>query len=324
MGALQDTARGLKLFQPLISDLAQRAGIVEKELEEKGRQLALDYQKLEEEKRMAYEQIGAERQKLREEADKHAHEMKWERKSFSEEKAGFLEAQSRGMEISTQQEPVTVEVGGEKFRTEIRTLARCQGSLFPTLVEPLNKRDEVKSKRDPYIFIDRDGRHFRFILNYLRQGEKVMRWMKNPDLCTLNEILDEVYYYKITGLEKLLKRKIASLRDKLPFEALVKAKYIQRDANGRCKTVRDIDIRDSNLTDITFAKVDFCHQVTFENCVMRSAKFVECYFRGAFVFANVDLFKATFVHCEGLSDLSMFLFKDTDKSNVEVIPQAKC
>lgn len=327
LGALQDAARGLKFFQPEVNALAQRAGIAERTLEEKERQLALDREKLEEDKKQCYERLGAEEQKLKEKVDQHVHQMKWEKESLNREKEDFELAKSSGTEISSQQDPVTVEVGGEKFRTEIRTLARCRGSLFPTLVEPL-KRDEVRNKRDPYIFIDRDGRHFRFILNYLRQGEKVMRWstMKNPDLSTLNEILDEVNYYKITGLEKLLKRKIASLKDRVSFEALVKAKYFQRDALGRCKTARDIEIKGNNLTEITFSKVVFCHHVTFEDCAMRSAKFSECYFGSGFVFSNVDLYKATFVNCEGLNDLddyNMFVFKDTDKSNVEVIPQGR-
>ena len=323
LGQVQDTTRGLKLFQPEMSALMHRAGVAERALEEKEGQLTKERSDLEKEKKTFYEQVGADKQRLREEADKHIHEMKWERQSFNMEREMFHEAQTRGLEISAQQEPVTVEVGGEKFRTEIRTLAKCTGSLFPTLVDQLNKRDDFRSKRDPCIFIDRDGRHFRFILNYLRQGEKVMHWpaMKNIDLSTLNEILDEVEYYKIAGLEKLLKRKMASLKDRISFEALVKGKYFQREnLPVGYKTTTELTIYDVNLADIAFTKVRFCHPVKFENCYMRSAKFSECLFKDAIVFANVDLFRATFVNCEGIKDLSAFVFKDTDKSNISVVP----
>lgn len=323
LGPLQDAARGLKLLQPEMNALMQKVGVAERTLEEREVQLNQDRAKLEEEKKAFYEQVGAEKQKLREEADKHAYEMKWERHAFNKEKEHFYEAESRGREISAQQDPVTVEVGGEKFRTEIRTLAKCKGSLFPVLVEPLNKRE---GKRDPYIFIDRDGRHFRFILNYLRQGEKVMRWpaMKNLDISTLNEILDEVEYYKIAGLEKLLRRKVVSLQDKFSFEALVKAKYFQRESSlGGYKTTIELTLRDINLTGIVFTKVRFCHPVKFENCCMKSAKFSECYFEKVMSFANVDLFRATFMNCEGIKDLSGFGFMDTDISTVEVVPPGK-
>lgn len=322
MGPIQDATRGLKLFQPEMSALMQRAGMAERSLEEKEKQLALDRLKFEEEVKQFHEMVGAEKQKLREAVDKHDHEMKWERQSFSKEKEVFEEAQSCGVEMAAAQEPVSVEVGGDKFRTGLHTLARCQGSVFPKLVEPLYNRDDTRSKRDPYIFIDRDGKHFRFILNYLRQGDKVMGWsaMRNPDISTLNEILDEVKYYKIAGLEKLLRRKMSSLKDRITFETFVKAKYFQRDALGKYKTTMAMEIKDGNLTDITFSKVEFCHPVTFENCTMRLAKFTECQFKSAFVFANVDLYRATFVNCEGLNPLEAFVFRDTDKSGIQIVP----
>lgn len=315
--------KGLELFQPEINALIQRAGTAEANLEEKEKQLYAERQKLEDEKKQFYEKVGTKEQQLRQEVDKHAHEMKWERKAFNKEKEEFQAAQHRGTEIASSQEPVTVEVGGEKFRTEVSTLAKCLGSVFPKLVEPIYKRADGR-KRDPSIFIDRDSKHFRFILNYLRQGEKVMRWsaMRNPDIYTLNEILDDVKYYQIASLEKLVLRKMASLKERMPFETMVKAKYFLREGLlVKFTTVRGFEIRDMNLTDITFTKVDFCHSVTFENCIMRSAKFSECHFRSALIFSNVDLYGAAFIRCEGLTTLDSFVFKDTDPSSIEITPQ---
>jgi hypothetical protein len=315
--------QGLKVFQPELIALVQRVGKEEGALEEKERQLQLERVKLGEKEKSIEETKALEYQKLRTERDQHDYRMKWERESFEKEKRDFQEAQSRGAEVYAQQEPITVEVGGEKYRTTLHNLAQCQGSIFPSLVKPLDQRGD-KGRRDPYIFIDRDGRHFRFILNYLRQGERVMRGcvMKNADLSTLNEILDEVSYYKIASLENLLKLKVVSLKEKVQFEYIAKVYFQQeRGSNpAKYKSTKNIEIRECNLTGITFNRVDFCHPVSFENCVMRMAKFVECRFGSAVVFSNVDMFKAAFIRCDNF-DIDTFTFIATKKSEVEVSRQ---
>ena len=306
-----------KLFQPEVSAFVQRVRAeAVKELEGREAQVALNLEKLEEEKKSFEQAMEIDRQKMQREYGEHTYRMKWERENFEQEKREFYEAQSRGSEMSAQQDIVTVEVGGEKFRTLIHTLAKCRGSVFPKLVTPLN---ETKAKRDPYIFIDRDGRHFRFILNYLREGEKVMRWpaMRNVDLCTLNEIIDEVSYYKIAGLEKLLKVKMASLKDKLSFEILAKVYFQQQ--RGRYQTTKNIEIKDCNLTGVMFSKVDFHHPLLFDSCVMRAAKFVECHFKNTVTFSNVDVYGVSFVRCGG-ANLHAFEFKDTKQSDIKVDP----
>ena len=309
---------GLKLLQPEIQSLIMKVGMMEQGMEEKQAELKRDRMTFEEEKQQFHEWMGAEKQKLKEEEDVHAEKMRWERATFTKEKEDFQEAQALGKELAGKQEAVTVEVGGEKFRTELRTLANCRGSVFPKLVEPLQDRGD-KSKRDPYIFIDRDGKHFRFILNFLRQGKAVMRWsaMRNPDQFTLNEILDDVQYYKIHDLELLIKRKKVSLTEKISFEALVKAKYLVRDSiHPSFKTTAEHKFQDINLFGITFAKVDFCHPTRFQNCILTSAKFSECCFRKAIIFDNVGLNSSKFIHCEGLDNCT---FINSDKSNIEIV-----
>lgn len=63
---------------------------------------------------------------------------------------------------------------------------------------------EVKPSEDGAFFIDRDGKHFRFILNYLRDGELIV-----PEGAKfLKELEAEAKFYQIKGLLEDLKYKM--------------------------------------------------------------------------------------------------------------------
>ena len=61
-------------------------------------------------------------------------------------------------------------------------------------------RFDTKPDEDGTYFIDRDGTHFRYILNYLRTGELVV-----PDDKTIrHELLIEAKFYQVEGIIKAL------------------------------------------------------------------------------------------------------------------------
>lgn len=65
---------------------------------------------------------------------------------------------------------VKLNVGGNKFETTLTTLTRYPDSMLGTMFsgrEGIN----VKACDDGYVFIDRDGSYFGFVLNFLRDGE---------------------------------------------------------------------------------------------------------------------------------------------------------
>ncbi len=334
--SVEDALKTFQLFQPEMGALVRRVQSIEldvgnREKSLKTEQENLHYQKVSSlrevqlERDKFEEEMKSEKQKLKEATDQHDHKVQWDREALQREKDNFEEAQNRAIKIAEQQEPVTVEVGGEKFRTELHTLAKCQGSVFPKLVESLTRRREEdgRSKRDPYIFIDRDGKHFRFILNYLRQGKQVMKCsaMRNPDNFTLNEILYDVQFYKIKGLELLIIRKAVSLSNKMKFEDLVKGGYFKpsQDSTDKFKymTSRKSVLENLNLVGMTFEKVKFAHPVTFINCILVSARFIQCNFKSVVNFTNVDVYNARFDNCEGLD---YGLSHDTDISEAIVNP----
>jgi len=57
-------------------------------------------------------------------------------------------------------------------------------------------RFDTKPAEDGSYFIDRDGAHFRYILNYLRTGKLVVP----QDETVREELLNEAEFYKIEGI----------------------------------------------------------------------------------------------------------------------------
>ena len=282
-------------------------------------------QAIKQELRDANQKLEDDKSKFKQMERTHLQNIRWEKEAIKREKDNLLKMETRARDIIDHQKVITVVVDGEKFYTLHATLAKCQDSIFPTLIESLDP------KKESIIFIDRDSKHFKFILNYLRQGEEVMRSsaLNKVDQYTLKDILFEVKYYKITNLERLLKRKLATFNQRMTFSTLLKNKYFkecdpsqQRSTTVGYKfvTAKEVVIDNADLTEITFDSVLFLHHVKFTNCIMASATFKNCNIASAFNFTNVDLYKARFDHCIGL-DMSQRLFFDaTNESEVTFIP----
>ncbi|CAF1642654.1 unnamed protein product, partial [Didymodactylos carnosus] len=93
---------------------------------------------------------------------------------------------------------VTLNVGGDKFQTSVETLTKEKGTFFTALFSkqwPLEKDDEG------CVFIDRNGKLFTYILEYLRTGE-VHFDQKNAILRKSLSI--EAKYYQLNRLIALL------------------------------------------------------------------------------------------------------------------------
>ncbi|PFX29394.1 BTB/POZ domain-containing protein KCTD6 [Stylophora pistillata] len=93
---------------------------------------------------------------------------------------------------------VKLNVGGHYFTTSLRTLTKDPNSMLAVMFAG---KFEMKPCEDGAFFIDRDGTHFRFILNYLRLGKLTL-----PDGATfLKELAEEAEFYQIQGLLDKLK-----------------------------------------------------------------------------------------------------------------------
>ena len=88
---------------------------------------------------------------------------------------------------------VKLNVGGQHFTTSLQTLTRDPNSMLAAM---FSGRHELETTEDGSFFIDRDGTSFRFILNYLRNGELIL-----PDGATfLKELEAEAKFYQLQGI----------------------------------------------------------------------------------------------------------------------------
>jgi hypothetical protein len=96
--------------------------------------------------------------------------------------------------------PVILNVGGTKFTTTVATLTSNNNNFFASM---FSDKFPLVVEEDGTIFIDRDGKYFHYILNFLRDP----RW--TPKCAGLKkhettQLLLEAEYYQIEDLIKVL------------------------------------------------------------------------------------------------------------------------
>ena len=102
---------------------------------------------------------------------------------------------------------VKLNVGGQYFTTSRQTLTRDPNSMLAAMFSGRHKQETTG---DGSFFIDRDGTHFRFLVNYLRNGELIL-----PEGATfLKELEAEAKFYQLQGI-------LDALKPKEPFEESV-------------------------------------------------------------------------------------------------------
>jgi len=96
---------------------------------------------------------------------------------------------------------VKLNVGGSYFTTSVQTLTKDPNTMLAAM---FSGKFEMKPCEDGAFFIDRDGTHFRFILNYLRTGKLTL-----PEGATfLKELQEEAEFYQIRGMLEELKSRM--------------------------------------------------------------------------------------------------------------------
>ena len=93
---------------------------------------------------------------------------------------------------------VTLDVGGRHFATSRKTLLRDKESIFHNML-----KEGVH-----HYTIDRDGGHFRYILNFLRaEGSMTLASLPRENRFLI-ELQNESIYYHLSGLEELVSKRL--------------------------------------------------------------------------------------------------------------------
>ena len=103
-------------------------------------------------------------------------------------------------------ETVHLNVGGHLFITSKSTLLNDPNSILAAM---FSQRFKLEKQKDGSYFVDRDGTHFRHVLNYLRMGRLPRSVIEEVG----DELLEEAEFYNIKGLSELiLKRTTVELK----------------------------------------------------------------------------------------------------------------
>ncbi|KAK7109528.1 uncharacterized protein [Littorina saxatilis] len=95
---------------------------------------------------------------------------------------------------------VKLDIGGHQFTTSVLTLTKETDSMLAAM---FSGRHVLKTEADGSFFIDRDGTHFRYVLNYLRDG-CIKEGTLPCNETTLRELLTEAEYFQLSGLTDIL------------------------------------------------------------------------------------------------------------------------
>ena len=104
-----------------------------------------------------------------------------------------IDAMSKKLDQVHLSSTIKLNVGGQHFATSVQTLTKDPNSMLAAM---FSGRFDMKPSEDGSFFIDRDGTHFRFILNFLRTGKLTL---PEGATCT-KELEEEAEFYQIQGL----------------------------------------------------------------------------------------------------------------------------
>lgn len=281
----------------------------EQELREENEQLKKRCR--DEETRLAHDRELAE-QKMQYQRKIHDAKIAWETENLEKEWEKLKRETKKDEKVRIQNADglAVIDVGGREFKTLVSTLACRKESLFFEMLKANTRGGENVTR----LFIDRDPKHFRLILNFLRQGTEVLRGadLRKADERDLHDILCEARYYRLSDLEQLIQWQMIGLQTPLNFASLASKKYFASTTPSKdrpCKyvTAQEILLADKNLTRIEFDHVWFKHKVSFKGSNLAEATFRGCIFDAAINFTNADLYRVTFERCTGIEASKLVL-----------------
>ncbi|XP_058737198.1 FH protein interacting protein FIP2-like isoform X1 [Vicia villosa] len=184
-----------------------------------------------------------------------------------------------------------LNIGGKKFSTTIDTMThREPESMLAAMFSGRHTLPQDPHKG--YVFVDRDGTHFRHILNWLRDG--VVPTLEEAEYA---ELLREAEYYQLLGLvdgiqDVLNKRKEDDeLRTELTRTDIIKC--IQSDK----VRFRGVNLSGIDLSKLDLSFVDFSYaclkNVFFSRVNLQCAKFRDVDAEGS-IFHNANLRECEF------------------------------
>ncbi|XVF30741.1 hypothetical protein REPUB_Repub16aG0084600 [Reevesia pubescens] len=186
---------------------------------------------------------------------------------------------------------IRLNIGGKKFCTTVDTLTRREpDSMLAAMFS--GRHTLCQDPEKGYIFVDRDGKHFRHILNWLRDG--VVPTLTDTEY---SELIREAEYYQLLGLIEgissvLNKRK----EDEESCAELTRTDIINCIQSERVR-FRGVNLSGLDLSKLDLSFVDFSFaclkNVFFSRANLQCAKFRDVDAEGS-IFHNATLRECEF------------------------------
>jgi hypothetical protein len=266
----------------------------EEELQKAARELEVSERKFK-------EKMNLEWAKLEQETQKQRRVIQEERLKLEEEKQYMQNM------YDIQCSHIKLDVGGHVYSTSLSTLTRDKSSMLAVMFSGRHKL--VLSKENTY-FIDRDGTHFRHILNYLRGDLHSDTFPE--DVTVLKEIQREADYFQLSGLYEMIESILTPTPQRVDYtqeyiDSLLNTRTMESTCkehkNSRNMTKSSLNFDKKNLSGLSFIHTAFVHDVSFAAAKLRETSFYGCEF-GSNVrvdFSHADLTGADFRQCRALT-----------------------
>ena len=220
-----------------------------------------------------------------------------------------------------QSSQIKLDVGGKRFTTSLSTLTREQDSMLAVM---FNGRHELTSDSKGAYFIDRDGTHFRYVLNFLRDGEVCLP----SDHGVLVELLREADYYQLSRLSKAIERFLnapkVSKKMANQLLGLTHTSSVCYCSDGTQFPVSltqcgQASFNSKLISDVWFSNISFSGTCSFRSSFLRNVHFFQCFFRGTLDFTGAELYDVSFQCCSGIAP-ERFIFTGVKGTRVYFDP----
>ena len=270
-----------------------------------------------------FQEVFAQVNKERQELDKEKKE--WEKEKSTIDKKFIFNGPR-----------IALDIGGVHYSTSRSTLTKYPKSMLGIMFSGRHDLATMQCE-DGSFFIDRDGTHFRHILNYLRDGKEVVEsFPKSADV--LLELIRETKFYQLDGLTSVLKPLLREndvvIQDKITplffsdggtyyteyVGPLDYRGYQQNTINVSYSSRDKIRFKHKNMRGLSFNYMRFSHAVSFIDCDLTNATFQHNCFESDAIFEDCILDNTTFTFIQGLVTNSCkvsFAGSKTDKTKFD-------
>ncbi|CAI5466755.1 unnamed protein product, partial [Closterium sp. Yama58-4] len=144
---------------------------------------------------------------------------------------------------------VCINVGGTCYETTVETVTqRDSGSMLAAMFSGRHALHYDTANKSS-VFIDRDGRHFRHVLNWLRDGAVPL-----PDAALFHELMHEAEYFQLGEFHAQLVATLKVEDDDAP--ELTRKEVIMAIQSKRVR-LRGVNLSGINLAKLDLSGVDF-------------------------------------------------------------------